>query len=224
MPINSSKLFACSAALVFFTQPVYAERKPKLPDLEFSRTVPPTPSEKVADGAIFNPQTFIPLTNGNRAARVGDVVTIVLAEHTTASKSSSASTGRDGSISLTPPTTGPLDILSSTDVNFSGGQSFKGKGETAQTNNLTGELSVTISEVFSNGTMSVKGEKLLRLNRGDERVQMSGLIRAQDISSDNRILSTRVADAKINYVGKGDIARASKQGWLQRFFSIVSPF
>ena len=83
---------------------------------------------------------------------------------------------------------------------------------------------MTIAAVYPNGTMLVRGEKLLTLNRGDERVQISGIVRAMDISPDNRILSTRVADANIRYVGKGEIARASKQGWLQRFFSIISPF
>ena len=72
--------------------------------------------------------------------------------------------------------------------------------------------------------MLVSGEKQLTLNRGDERVQFSGLIRVSDIAPDNRVLSTRVADARILYVGRGEIARASRQGWLQRFFSMVSPF
>jgi flagellar L-ring protein FlgH len=57
-----------------------------------------------------------------------------------------------------------------------------------------------------------------------ERIQISGIVRISDISNDNRISSTRVADAKIAYIGKGEIARASRQGWLQRFFSKVSPF
>ena len=77
---------------------------------------------------------------------------------------------------------------------------------------------------ISNGTMLVKGDKLITLNRGDEMVQFSGLVRTADISADNRIISTRVADAHIRYTGKGEIARASKQGWLQKFFSIISPF
>ena len=83
---------------------------------------------------------------------------------------------------------------------------------------------MTVAQVFPNGTMLVRGEKLLTLNRGDERVQISGLVRAMDITPDNRVLSTRVANANIRYVGKGEIARASQQGWLQRFFAIISPF
>ena len=72
--------------------------------------------------------------------------------------------------------------------------------------------------------MLVKGEKALTLNRGDEFVQISGLVRQADVSPDNKVLSTRVADARIKYTGKGEIARSSRQGWLQRFFSMISPF
>jgi flagellar L-ring protein precursor FlgH len=72
--------------------------------------------------------------------------------------------------------------------------------------------------------MLIRGEKALTLNRGDEHVQLSGIVRAADIGPDNRISSTRIADARISYTGKGEIARASRQGWLQRFFSMVSPF
>jgi flagellar L-ring protein precursor FlgH len=105
-----------------------------------------------------------------------------------------------------------------------GEQSFKGKGNASQANALSGEVSVTVAAVYPNGNMLVRGQKLMTLNRGDESVEFSGLVRVADIGNDNRIASTRVADARIAYTGKGEIARASKQGWLQRFFSKVSPF
>ena len=70
----------------------------------------------------------------------------------------------------------------------------------------------------------IRGEKNLTLNRGDEQIRISGLVRVQDIDLDNTVPSTRVADAKITYSGKGEIARASDQGWLGRFFSRISPF
>ena len=72
--------------------------------------------------------------------------------------------------------------------------------------------------------MLVRGEKHLTLNRGDETIQIAGLVRSVDIGPDNSVPSTRVADARITYTGKGEIARASQQGWLGRFFSRVSPF
>jgi flagellar L-ring protein precursor FlgH len=203
--------------------PTSALAKDKLPPDAFSVAVPPPPAPPASNGAIFQ-GSYVALTSGGRAGAVGDIVTIQLVERTAATKSNAAGTQRDGNIGLTPPSTGPLSLFSPSDVAMGGGQQFKGKGDASQSNALSGEVSVTIAAVYPNGTMLVRGEKLLTLNRGDERVQISGIIRAIDISPDNRILSTRVADAKIRYIGKGEIARASKQGWLQRFFSFVSPF
>ena len=209
-------------ALMALASPATA--KDKLPPDAFAATAPAPLPEPAANGAIFQSDGYTPLTSGNRAGAVGDIVTIQLVERMSASKSNSASTGRNGSIGVTPPVTDPLDLFSPTDINMGGDQSFKGKGEAAQTSSLNGEISVTIAAVYPNGTMLVRGEKTLTLNRGDDRIQFSGIIRAADISADNRIPSSRVADAKIRYTGNGEIARASKQGWLQRFFSKISPF
>ena len=122
------------------------------------------------------------------------------------------------------PSTGPLSFFQPTDIGMGGDQSFNGKGEASQSNRLFGEISVTVAEVYPNGTMLVKGQKLVTLNRGDEYIQVSGLVRAADIGPDNRVPSTRLADARITYSGQGEIARASRQGWLQRFFTSLSPF
>ena len=78
--------------------------------------------------------------------------------------------------------------------------------------------------MLPNGTMRVRGEKQLRINRGNEFIRLSGIVRPGDITADNRVASTRIADARIDYLGRGEIARASRQGWLQRFFNILSPF
>jgi flagellar L-ring protein FlgH len=188
----------------------------------------PTPlasAPAAANGAIFQANAgYAPLTHGNRAARVGDMITISLVERTSASKQNSADTGRDGSFGLTPPVTGPLALFDPADLKMGGSQSFKGNGTAAQSNQLSGEITVTVAEVYANGTMRVAGEKRVTINRGDEYIRLTGLVRAADIGADNRIASTRVADARISYAGSGEIARASKQGWLQRFFAAVSPF
>jgi len=178
------------------------------------------------NGAIFQASAgYSPLINGARAAQVGDIITILLVERTQATKSNSSNMDRAGNIGLIPPTTGPFSkLFSASDVAASGSQGFKGKGDAAQSNALSGEITVTIAKVLGNGTMLVRGQKQLTLNRGDEYVQISGLVRQADIGPDNRVLSTRVADARITYTGKGEIARASQQGWLQRFFSRISPF
>ncbi len=155
---------------------------------------------------------------------VGDILTIALVERTAAVKTNSASTDRSGNIGIIPPATGPLSFFSPSDVAVSAGGKFDGKGQAAQSNTLQGEVTVTVAAVYPNGTMLVRGEKLVTLNRGDEYIRVSGLVRPADIGPDNRVPSTRVADARISYSGKGEIARASSQGWLGRFFSRVSPF
>jgi flagellar L-ring protein precursor FlgH len=202
-----------------------ADARKRKPD-EFAPIYAAEPAAPPANGAIFQTDMgYAPLTSGARAAMVGDVLTVVLTERTQASKSTGAKTDRSGDIGLTPPTTGPLShLIKPTDIAASGTQSFDGKGEASQSNQLNGEITVTIVKVFPNGTMLVRGEKQLTLNRGDEYIRITGLIRQADIAADNRIPSTRVADARITYSGKGEIARSSRQGWLQRFFSMLSPF
>ncbi len=197
----------------------------KLPKPDYSVTVAPAAVVPPANGAIFQAASgYAALTSGARASMVGDVLTVVLVERTAATKSTSQTTGRDGSIGLTPPATGLFNLFAPSDIAASGTNAFKGQGQSAQSNALSGEVTVTIAAVYANGTMLVRGEKRLTLNRGDEYVQVSGLIREADIGSDNRVASTRIADARITYTGKGEMARASQQGWLQRFFSKVSPF
>jgi flagellar L-ring protein precursor FlgH len=185
---------------------------------------PPAPPPPVANGAIFQPANgYAPLTSGQRAAQVGDVITIVLVERTQGTSSSTSATDHDASIGLSPPTTGPLSFFNATDAAVGANSTFNGHGQTGQSNSLVGEISVVISEVLPNGTMRIRGEKLLRINRGNETIRISGIVRPGDIAADNRVASTRVADARIDYVGRGEISRASRQGWLQRFFSMLSP-
>ncbi|AYJ85211.1 flagellar basal body L-ring protein FlgH (plasmid) [Sphingomonas paeninsulae] len=218
MSINSSRPAAMVAALTLLTGG-------KAPPQDFGPTLASRPLITPANGAIFQASGgYSALTSGARAGAVGDILTIALVERTQATKSATQTAGRDGSIGLNPPTSGPLALFSGSDVAMSGSQAFKGAGQAAQSNALTGEISVTVVAVYPNGTMLIRGEKNVTLNRGDETIRLSGLVRLVDIGPDNRIPSTRVADAKITYTGKGEVARASRQGWLQKVFSIVSPF
>lgn len=220
LPKHSSR--AALACLLLAAPGVVAAKEKRAAE-NFAATQPEPVSAAPANGAIFQ-GSFTPLTSGGRAGQIGDILTIQLVERTVANKSSASGTARDGSVGLTPPITGPLSIINPSDVNMGGGQKFKGEGSASQSNSLFGEITVTVAAIYPNGTMLVRGEKRLTLNRGDEWIQISGIVRAIDISADNRILSTRIADANIRFTGKGDVARASRQGWLQRFFSVISPF
>lgn len=200
-----------------------AKKKPP-PSFEASLPAPP-PGPRAADGAIFNIAAgYAPLVEGLRARAVGDPLTIRLVESVSASKSAGSKTQRSGRASITPPTAGLLSFLNPDALKASSQSSFNGQGNATQTSTLSGEISVTIAEVRPNGTALVRGEKRMELSQGQEWVQVSGIVRLADVSPDNRVLSTQVADARIVYSGKGSVQRASREGWLSRFFNMVSPF
>jgi flagellar L-ring protein precursor FlgH len=214
-------------ACAFAAQPVEAQLfGKKKPVEDFAVTLPPAPvAPPAATGSIFQvSEGYAALHEGMRARRVGDPVTIVLVERTSASKSAGTNLDSGGGFSLTPPSTGALSLFKESDASISGKRGFKGTGAADQSNALSGEISVTVAAVLPNGTMLVQGQKRVTLNRGDEFVQIKGIIRPTDIDANNRIASTRVADARIAYTGKGDVARAARQGWLSRFFQSISPF
>jgi flagellar L-ring protein FlgH len=205
---------------------VFGKKKPR-EDFTVARApvAAPAAAVPVANGSIFQAADgYSALYEGWRAKRVGDPLTIVLVERTAASKSSSSKLDSAGQFGVTPPTTGPFSLFNPSDARASGNRGFAGTGAADQANSLSGEVSVTVAQVFSNGTMLVQGQKRLTLNRGDEFVQIKGVVRMADVDINNRVPSTRVADAQIAYTGKGDVARAGRQGWLSRFFQVVSPF
>ncbi|MBB5698344.1 flagellar L-ring protein precursor FlgH [Sphingomonas yantingensis] len=197
----------------------------KGPREDYSATMPAAQPARAPNGSIFQASDgYAALYEGQRARRVGDPLTIVLVERTAASKSATSNLDSKGGFGITPPSTGALNLFNQTDASVSGNRGFKGQGSSDQSNALSGEVSVTVAEVYPNGTMLVQGQKRVTLNRGDEFVQIKGIVRTIDVDASNRVASTRVADAKISYTGKGDVARASRQGWLSRFFQVVSPF
>lgn len=223
-PIGLTVAAAALVAAAF--APVPADARRKQPPVEFAATAPVVaPAAAPATGGIFNAgDGYAALYEGTRARRVGDPLTIVLVERTAASKSATSKLDSGGGFSLTPPTTGPLALFNTIDASISGNRNFAGTGTAGQANSLSGEVSVTVAAVYPNGTMLVQGQKRVTLNRGDEWVRIRGLVRTVDVDQFNRVPSTRVADAEISYTGKGDVARAGRQGWFSRFFQVISPF
>jgi flagellar L-ring protein FlgH len=195
------------------------------PDPAFAPVLAAAPAAPPANGSIFQvSEGYAALTSGSRAARVGDIIQVQLVERTNAATQNSQSSDRTSGIGLTPPTTGILSIFNPTDVAMGGNSEFSGRGAAAQSNQLSGDIAVTVVAVHANGLLEVRGEKRVRINRGDEYIRLSGLVRPADIGPDNRVASTRIANAHITYSGAGEVANASRQGWFQRFFNSLSPF
>jgi len=196
----------------------------KKPDL-FAATLPPSITEGRTDGSIFAANAgYTALIAGARAHGMGDMVTIVLSETTSSTKSAGSKTSRSGSVGIIPPTAGPLGFLNPNALNASAQSSFNGSGNATQTNAFNGTIAVTIAEVRSNGTALVKGEKRMLLSQGHEWIQFSGIVRLADIDQNNSVASGQVADARIEYAGDGAIQRSGREGWLSKFFNMLSPF
>jgi flagellar L-ring protein precursor FlgH len=197
------------------------------PDPVVARVLPP-PTPRT-DGAIYQAGQQMELFADLKARRVGDVLTIRLAESTNASKSAATKTAKTTAVNNTGPTifgktitAAGVPILTTT---MNGADSFDGSGSSTQGNSLAGSLTVTVMEVQPNGNLVIQGEKTLKLNQGDEFVRVSGVVRRADIATDNTVTSDKIADAHISYSGRGVIDSANRVGWLARFFnSAFAPY
>lgn len=189
----------------------------------------PEYSEVTTPGAIFQTGRGSSLFEDVRARRVGDVITVVLQERTNAAKSASTNTSKDSSVDVQNPTwfgspfSFPSGLIGGAgrtlENNLGASRSFSGEGGSEQSNQLTGDITATVVEELPNGYLRIRGEKLISINKGDEYIRLTGVVRPVDIQADNSILSTMVANAEISYGGTGVLADASEMGWLGRFFN-----
>ena len=185
------------------------------------------PSKK--SGTIFNSSKGNLFSMDMKAQEVGDIITVAFAESFQATKSQNAATSRSLDSSLTLP--GVMDLIIparsnaaglSTDLAAATENTFSGSGSTAQSNSLTGQVSVHVVRVFQNGNLEILGQKKLTLNNGDEYIRLHGIVRPQDINAANVVSSDRIANANIQYIGAGDIDSPSKKGWYTKILENVN--
>lgn len=187
------------------------------------------PQAQASAGAIYAAGPGLQLYGDRRARDVGDLLTITLVESTTATTSATTGISKNSDIEMASPTVLGLPVTYHGQEllknSAKGERSFDGKGQSAQSNKLQGSVTVTVIQRLPNGNLVVQGQKQLRLNQGDELVQIQGIVRAADIATDNTIPSSKVADARIAYGGRGAVAQSNAMGWLGRFFnSGLSPY
>jgi flagellar L-ring protein precursor FlgH len=201
--------------------------QPKQPIVQQPMTaVPPMPPVNSSPGSIFNPgYAGRPLFEDQRPRNIGDILTIVIAENINATKSSGANTKRGTSTSFSTPTAGFLGgLFSKANLSAQGANQFDATGGANASNTFNGVLTVTVTNVLPNGNLVVSGEKQMLINQGNEFVRFSGVVNPNTVAGDNSVLSTEVADAKIEYSAKGYIDEAETMGWLQRFFLNIAPW
>ena len=191
------------------------------------------------NGAIFQLASYQPLFEDRRARHIGDVLTVVISEKINATQKNATSASRTGSVAVDVPTMNvpffnSVPILNQipdttrgiagTSIQASGSNKMDGKGQTEASNAFTGTIAVTVIEVLPNGNLLVSGEKQIGTNRERETLRFSGIVDPKTIINGNQVSSIYVADARLDYVGEGQIDAAQMAGWLGRFFLSFLPF
>jgi flagellar L-ring protein FlgH len=162
--------------------------------------------------SLYDEASFRPLIGDQKAHRVGDLLTVQVFENSSASTNADTVSRRKSTSEAQLTQTRNRSV----GVGLEMGGEFDGGGRTQRANRLLATLSVSIQEVLPSGELRVAGEQLLTVNQEEQKVRVEGRVRQQDISDGNTVLSTRLADAKITYVGDGEVTDRQRRSWLRK--------
>jgi len=194
----------------------------------------PVPQEKPSEGSLWtNDSAMASLFSDIKARKVGDIVTISIVESSSATESASTETGRDSSIKA--GVTAFLgfeqelmqkfeDFNSAEMIDANLSNEFKGSGKTIRSGTLTASITARIIEVLPNGNFVIEGRRDVEVNHENQYIVISGIVRPEDISRDNIVLSTYISDARIAYSGRGVIDDHMYPGWFTRILNRAWPF
>ncbi|MBI4509608.1 MAG: flagellar basal body L-ring protein FlgH [Deltaproteobacteria bacterium] len=188
------------------------------------------PATPQASSASIYREGELGLFEDDRATRVGDIVVIRIDEFESATRDASTKMDRKSStaagiqnsfglLSSLPQGVSPGALLGATSQN-----SFDSQGKIERGGRLQATLPVRVRRLLPNGDLYVEGQKVILVNEEEHHLYISGIVRARDIDSDNVVLSSRVAEAEIEYFGKGTMSDTQRQGWLSRLFNKIWPF
>ena len=153
-----------------------------------------------------------------KARNVGDILTIVINESTTQTATKTRSNSKSGSINVGTGT-GIFDFIRAFSV--SGSDSFKADGAATDTSRYSAQITVTVVEVLPNDNMIVEGTQSIWQNRDEHKITLRGTIRRDDVTMNNTVPSTKVADASIRFDGKGPLNAKQRQGILTQLFNFL---
>ena len=220
-------LFVCISALLGGCASTDLTQKTLTHSPDFAPVYPlSSDANRIPTGGIYGNRQSDAWFGRGRNFQVGDIITVLLDESTQAARTSNTDLSREAKNTGLPAglstEVGKISpFLQGIDLSSSGSTS-KGKGVADQKATLKGSLAVTVVEVLANGNLMVRGEKKLGLAEGTEVIQVSGIIRPQDVGPNSTVQSLRLANAQIAYRGNGDVANAAKAGWgttaLHRFW------
>jgi flagellar L-ring protein precursor FlgH len=161
---------------------------------------------------LYHPATYQGLISDRRASQVGDIVTILVYENSTAS--TTADTSTDTSAGIQGSVTTMKDTRHAPQLQL--GDSYGGRGQVQREGRLLAQLSTTVIRVWPNGDLSVSGEQTINVNGERTHIRLGGRVRHEDISTANTVQSNRLADATIDYIGDGFVTDRTKPGLIPR--------
>jgi flagellar L-ring protein FlgH len=158
------------------------------------------------------------LFSDQKAARVGDAITIWVVESSEASNNAQTSTSKESDLGLNFG--GGMDDTKLPEVNFGmdSKNGFQGSGATRTSGMIKTKISARIDSMLANGDLYIKGSRKISINGEEQTLFIKGIVRASDIRADNSVLSYNVSDAEFIFDGNGMIANAQEPGWLTKFF------
>lgn len=163
----------------------------------------------VSAGSLYDEDQYVSLTSDRRSTRVGEIVTVLIYESASASTKMQTDTNKSVDVGARA-TDGTNTIQGAVGVN----SDFGGGGTSGQKGELVASVSVEVLEVMANGDLRVAGEQYIEFNNDVQKISVKGLVRKQDISANNTVLSTRLANASISFSGEGLLTNRSKPGIL----------
>lgn len=165
---------------------------------------------------LYNEKTFRPLASDKRAHLPGDVLTILIYENSSATTTADTTLQRSNDITLRANADQHAHSAA-----IGMGNDFSGGGSVQRQGKLLAQMSVSVKSVAANGDLLVAGEQSLEINSDRQKIRVEGRVRPLDITEANAVLSSRLADAKISYLGDGDLATRQRPGIWSRLFNWV---
>ena len=166
--------------------------------------------------SLFDPHTFRATVADRKAVQVGDALTVLILENSSAQTSAGTSTEKSGgpSVKLKLPTQ---------EKNMSVGleEDFAGKGRIERSGKLLGTITVIVKSVQPNGDLNVEGNELIEVNDEKQSIHVEGSVRPIDILDNNTVVSSKIANARISYVGDGILASRQRPGFLSIVLSLL---
>lgn len=189
----------------------------------------PGPDESPTTGSIWTPASTS-FFQDLKAKRVGDVLTITVSEKSDASKEATTATGRkrdnSGDVNFSGLTVGSKTVAGALKTGYTAefDNNFKGSGVTTKTDKMSAYMTATVVEIMPNGNLFIRGSRWTKVNEELQQIVLEGVVRPIDVNRNNEILSQKIGDAKIFFVGKGPVTTQQRPGWLGQLFDIVNPF